>query len=201
MFSPFIHVFTPAPHLLSLFYGEEDGRLVLQFHSKKFPAESLQEVGSIAEAEDYYLSHAITRPRGHETLTRYALNSLTTRVAMNSRRGPGHILLMHPEMFERVKSYPSGFIESGMIAGQLEKCGRWRQVQKIDPSQKISEIWVGDHLPRNETIAVYSNPATPYDSLSVMPSENGFLLSPLHPPGCYSHATYMARDIHPEFEP
>jgi hypothetical protein len=183
------------------FRQDDHSTLIIRDHA----VPSLDTVTTIEEAEDYYLSKALSlgvttkHPFGH--LTAFDLNAHVSESAYKNRRGPAWVAMMHPEMFDRIRYFKDmgkhwrGNVTQWEFEDPTPVIGRWT-LQATEEFRRV-HVWTSTHLDKNVMITAFrdTNP-NGRDGVFVAKTPMGFGLTPID--DCLtSVGTYITKRTYP----
>lgn len=161
------------------------------FIVKKYDIETVPIADTIEEVEDHYLNNTITEPYyDNNEWSVFRLNAQSMRNAAISRRGIGWIVLMHPDTFRIIETYPNDPRFDNLpplwtMRGDFT-IGRWTlAATKVD---RCHHVWTSSHIPVGEVFTVYRDVKVnnPIDGFAVVKTVEGFRYPELEPaPGGY----------------
>ncbi len=148
---------------------DESGRRSFSLVMDECEIADCQVFPTIDQAEDAFLGMA-TRTATARELNIFAVNAQSTIHGSYNRRGNGWIVLMHPEMFER--------INHDCLMPDGRTIGRWTlRAKKFD---RCNHVWTSDHLDPNVIYTVWRSPDArkKLDGLVLAEGENGYAVAP-----------------------
>jgi len=173
------------------------------FVINRYHVDQMSAFDSIEQLEDHYLSHAVPMRQREENLSTFCLNAQASVQASRTRRGIGWVVLLHPEMFERIRYFPERSIAGAKqaLVSQFIKLsgddrlrvGRWTLVANEDYRQL--HVWTAEHLRRDTITTIYrgGQPTNKVDGLVATMHEGRFFGTPMqsdhYTTGEYIHYT------------